>query len=264
MKRTVLITGATAGIGRATAIRLAREGFRLILTGRRNKLLSELQQELRKEFEAETLSLCFDVRLFDEVEKHLGRLPEGWQEVDVLVNNAGLAVGLSPMHEGLIDDWERMIDTNIKGLLYVTRCIAPGMIARRSGHIINLGSIAGREVYANGGVYCATKHAVAALTQAMRLEMTDYGVKVTQICPGAVETEFSIIRFKGDRLRADRVYEGISPLTADDIAEAILHAITTPDHVVVQDMLIMPKAQASATTFHREQSDLNSTHKQKE
>ncbi|MDR2496628.1 MAG: SDR family oxidoreductase [Tannerellaceae bacterium] len=255
MKTTVLITGATAGIGRATAIRLARAGFRLILTGRRNKLLAELQQELRKEFEAETLTFCFDVRRYDEVEKHLARLPEGWSDVDVLVNNAGLAVGLSPIHEGLIDDWERMIDTNIKGLLYVTRCIAPGMIARRSGHIINLGSIAGREVYANGGVYCATKHAVAALTQAMRLEMTAYGLKVTQICPGAVETEFSIVRFKGDRGRADSVYQGIAPLTPDDIAEAIHQAVTAPEHVVLQDLLIMPKAQAAATSFHRKQPD---------
>ena len=253
MKTTALITGATSGIGRAAAIKLAREGFRLILTGRRNKLLSELRQELRKEFPVEIITLCFDVRRYDEVEKHLAHLPEGWQDVDVLVNNAGLAVGLSPIHEGLIDDWERMIDTNVKGLLYVTRCIAPGMVARRSGHIINLGSIAGREVYPNGGVYCATKHAVAALTQAMRLEMTGHGIKVTQICPGAVETEFSIVRFKGDRGRADRVYEGIAPLTADDIADAIFHAITTPDHVVVQDILIMPKAQATATTFHREQ-----------
>ncbi|MDR2533380.1 MAG: SDR family NAD(P)-dependent oxidoreductase [Tannerellaceae bacterium] len=262
MKTTALITGATSGIGRAAAIRLAAEGFRLILTGRRNKLLAELQQELRKNYETETLALCFDVCRYDEVEKNLAHLPQEWQAVNILINNAGLAAGLAPIHEGLVDDWERMIDTNIKGLLYVTRCIAPGMAARRSGHIVNLGSIAGKEVYPNGGVYCATKHAVAAITQAMRLELAAHGVRVTQICPGAAETEFSIVRFKGDRSRASNVYQGFSPLAAADVANAIYYAVTAPDHVNVQDVLIMPKAQASAGVIYRNETETGQLLKQ--
>lgn len=252
MKKIALITGATSGIGKATAERLAGNGFDIIITGRRKEKLQELEDVLKKEYNADVLSLEFDVRNYAEVEKYLGSLPERWKRVDVLVNNAGLAVGLNSIQEGVVDDWERMIDTNVKGLLYVTRIISPGMVERRSGHIINIGSIASREVYANGGVYCATKHAVKALSQGMRLDMVDYGVKVTLVCPGAVETEFSLVRFKGDQTRADKVYDGFVPLTAEDVADAIYYAVSAPDHVDVQDVLLMAKAQASATVFHKE------------
>lgn len=252
MKKIALITGATAGIGKATAEKLAKEGFKIIITGRRKELLDGLRKSLEDDYDAEVLALNFDVTKFLEVDQHLGHLPYGWENVDILVNNAGLAVGLGPIHEGVLDDWERMIDTNIKGLLYVTRTIAPKMVARKSGHIINIGSIAGKEVYLNGNVYCATKHAVDALSKAMRLDMVDYGIKVTQICPGAAETEFSLVRFKGDQARADRVYTGFEPLVAEDIADAIYYAVSAPDHVDVQDVLIMPKAQAAASLFHKE------------
>ena len=252
MKKIALITGATAGIGKATAEKLARKGFDIIITGRRKEKLQELENLLRKEHGAEVLSLEFDVRNYTDVEKYLGNLPERWKHIDVLVNNAGLAVGLNPIQVGVVDDWERMIDTNIKGLLYVTRVVAPGMVERKSGHIINIGSIASKEVYANGAVYCATKHAVKALSQGMRLDMVNYGIKVTLVCPGAVETEFSVVRFKGDQSRADKVYDGFVPLAAEDIADAIYYAVSAPDHVDVQDVLVMPKAQASATVFHRE------------
>lgn len=252
MKKIALITGATSGIGRATAERLAKDGFDIIITGRRKEKLQELESLLQKEYKAEVLSLEFDVRNYTEVEKHLGNLSERWKNVDVLVNNAGLAVGLNAIQEGVVDDWERMIDTNIKGLLYVTRIISPVMVSRKSGHIINIGSIASREVYANGGVYCATKHAVKALSEGMRLDMVNYGIKVTLVCPGAAETEFSLVRFKGDGNRADKVYDGFVPLTADDVADAISYAVSAPDHVDVQDILLMAKAQASATVFHKE------------
>lgn len=252
MKKIALITGATSGIGKATAERLAENGFDIIITGRRKEKLQELEDVLKKEYNADVLSLEFDVRNYAEVEKYLGSLPERWKRVDVLVNNAGLAVGLNSIQEGVVDDWERMIDTNVKGLLYVTRIISPGMVERRSGHIINIGSIASREVYADGGVYCATKHAVKALSQGMRLDMVDYGVKVTLVCPGAVETEFSVVRFKGDQTRADKVYDGFVPLVAEDVADAIYYAVSAPDHVDVQDVLLMAKAQASATVFHKE------------
>ncbi|MDR0994720.1 MAG: SDR family NAD(P)-dependent oxidoreductase [Tannerella sp.] len=252
MNSTVLITGATSGIGKATAERLAIEGCRLIITGRREGLLLELKGKLEDKYKAEVLALCFDLRDREAVEKNLGKLPKEWAEVDVLVNNAGLAVGLAPIQEGIIDDWERMIDTNIKGLLYVTRCIVPGMAARRHGHIVNLGSIAGREVYPGGNVYCATKHAVNALSQGMRMDLLPYGVKVTQICPGAVETEFSLVRFKGNKERAAQVYEGFEPLCAADVADAIYFALSAPEHVDVQDLLLMAKAQASSGLFHKE------------
>ena len=252
MKKIALITGATSGIGKATAERLAKDGFDIIITGRRKEKLQELESLLQKEYKAEVLSLEFDVRNYTEVEKHLGNLTERWKNVDVLVNNAGLAVGLNSIQEGVVDDWERMIDTNIKGLLYVTRIISPVMVSRKLGHIINIGSIASREVYANGGVYCATKHAVKALSEGMRLDMVNYGIKVTLVCPGAAETEFSLVRFKGDGNRADKVYDGFVPLTADDVADAISYAVSAPDHVDVQDILLMAKAQASATVFHKE------------
>lgn len=252
MKKIALITGATSGIGRATAERLAKDGFDIIITGRRNEKLQDLENLLKSEYKIEVLPLAFDVRNYAEVEKNLGSLSERWKNVDVLVNNAGLAVGLGAIQEGIIDDWERMIDTNIKGLLYVTRTIAPRMIERKSGHIINIGSIASREVYANGAVYCATKHAVKALSDGMRIDMVKDGIKVTLVCPGAVETEFSVVRFKGDESRAKKVYDGFVPLVANDVADAIAYAVSAPDHVDVQDVLLMAKAQASATVFHKE------------
>ena len=252
MKKIALITGATSGIGKATAEVLAKNGFDIIITGRRKEKLLELEKLLQNEHKAEVLSLEFDVRNYTDVEKYVGNLPERWKNIDVLVNNAGLAVGLNSIQEGVVDDWERMIDTNIKGLLYVTRIVSPGMIERKSGHIINIGSIASREVYANGGVYCATKHAVKALSQGMRLDMVNYGIKVTLVSPGAVETEFSVVRFKGDQSRADKVYDGFVPLRAEDVADAIYYAVSAPDHVDVQDVLLMAKAQASATVFHKE------------
>ncbi|MCC8186435.1 MAG: SDR family oxidoreductase [Bacteroides sp.] len=252
MKRTALITGATSGFGEAIARRLATECYDLILAGRRQERLEALKTELEANGDVKVLTLCFDVRSYEDVEKNLGHLPDEWKKVDVLINNAGLAVGLAPIHEGNVDDWERMIDTNVKGLLYVTRVISPGMVERCSGHIINIGSIAGREVYPNGNVYCATKHAVRALSQAMRLELVPYGIRTTLIAPGAAETEFSLVRFKGDGQRADTVYQGFEPLTAQDIADTVSYVLSAPAHVDLQDILIMPTAQAAATVFHKE------------
>lgn len=247
-----MITGATSGIGRATARILAQDGHHLILTGRRRERLEALRDELTRDYpKCHVLTLTFDVRRRDAVDEAIASLPENWRAIDTLVNNAGLAVGLEPLHEGDPDDWERMIDTNIKGLLYVTRAIAPGMADRRAGHIVNLGSIAGREVYPGGAVYCATKHAVRALSQGMRQDLLPYGIRVSLICPGAVETEFSLVRFKGDNQRAASVYDGYTPLTADDIARTIRFALTAPAHVDLQDILVMPTAQADARTVHR-------------
>jgi len=251
MRKIALITGATSGIGRATARLLAANEFDVIITGRRKKKLDELEKTIKSESGADVLSLCFDVRKHSEVSDTIGHLKGKWKEVDVLVNNAGLASGLNHIHEGNIDDWEKMIDTNVKGLLYVTRVIAPGMAGRNSGHIINIGSIAGKEVYENGNVYCATKHAVDALTKGMRIDLVEHGIKVTAINPGAVETEFSIVRFHGDKSRADKVYDGFTPLYENDIAEAILFAVTRPPHVNINDMIIMATAQASATKIHK-------------
>lgn len=247
-----MITGATSGIGRATARILAQDGHHLILTGRRRERLEALRDELTRDYpKCHVLTLTFDVRRRDAVDEAIASLPENWRAIDTLVNNAGLAVGLEPLHEGDPDDWERMIDTNIKGLLYVTRAVAPGMADRRAGHIVNLGSIAGREVYPGGAVYCATKHAVRALSQGMRQDLLPYGIRVSLICPGAVETEFSLVRFKGDNQRAASVYDGYTPLTADDIARTIRFALTAPAHVDLQDILVMPTAQADARTVHR-------------
>ncbi len=247
MPLTVLITGATSGIGEATAIKFAAAGHRLILTGRREERLNELAARL----EVETLCLTFDVREQAAVADILGNLPENWKEIDVLVNNAGLAVGRSPIHEGDIDDWERMIDTNIKGLLYVTRVISPGMTTRKKGHIINISSIAGKEVYLGGNVYCATKQGVDALSKAMRMDLLQFGIRVTNIAPGMVDTEFSIVRFKGDEDKARAVYEGLQPLTGEDIADVIFYAATLPAHVCLNDIVVMPTCQASATQVHR-------------
>jgi len=247
MRKIALVTGATSGIGRAAALILAENNYDVIITGRRSEMLRDTTQMIRNATTADVLELVFDVRDYEQVTKYLGNLDTKWKQVDVLINNAGLASGLNPIHEGDIEDWEKMIDTNIKGLLYVTRVISPGMVDRGTGHIVNIGSIAGKEVYEKGNVYCATKHAVDALNKGMRTDLADYNIKVTAINPGAVETEFSRVRFHGDTEKADQVYKGFTPLYAQDIAEAILFAVTRPPHVNINDMLIMPTAQASSS-----------------
>ncbi|MDR0729560.1 MAG: SDR family NAD(P)-dependent oxidoreductase [Prevotellaceae bacterium] len=252
MRRIAFITGATSGIGEAVAQRLAADHFDLIITGRRGDRLNALAEKLTADCGVAILPLCFDVRDSQQVEAYVDGLPERWQAVDVLVNNAGLAVELKPVHDGLLDDWERMIDTNLKGLLYVTRRVAPYMITRRRGHIINIGSIAGREVYAGGNVYCATKYAVDALTKGLRMELLPYGIRVSQVAPGAVATSFSLVRFKGDRRRADNVYEGYEPLCAADIADVVAYMVGCPPHVNIADVLVLPAAQASASLFEKE------------
>lgn len=251
MSKIALITGATSGIGRAVADIFAENKYNLIVTGRRSERLQELKAALEQQHGISVLALCFDVRDNDEVVRNIESLPVEWRNIDLLVNNAGLAVGLNHIQDGVLDDWERMIDTNIKGLLYVTRAVSPLMVARNSGHIVNICSIAGKEVYENGNVYCATKHAVDALSKAMRIDMLGHNIKVTNICPGAVETEFSIVRFKGDTQRAAGTYKGIEPLTGRDIAECIYFAVSLPKHVCINDMMIMPTAQADSRTFNR-------------
>jgi 3-hydroxy acid dehydrogenase/malonic semialdehyde reductase len=253
MNPITLITGATAGIGRATALLLAKNDFDIIATGRRSEKLEALEEEIRSRTSADVITLAFDIRNADAVNEAYSRLSGKWLQVDVLVNNAGLAAGLSRIHEGDPDDWEQMIDTNIKGLLYITRLISPGMVERRKGHIVNIGSIAGKQAYDSGNVYNATKFAVDGLTRAMRIDLVEYGIRVTAIHPGAVETEFSLVRFKGDHRKAEKVYKGFTPLYAEDIAEAILFAVTRPPHVNIDDMLIMSTAQASATRIYRKE-----------
>ena len=249
--KTICITGATAGIGQATARCLAKEGHSLILTGRRDVSLRKFAAELETEYGISCLALSFDIRSRDEVKRTIDALPAEWSQIDVLINNAGLAAGLDPVHTSSLDDWDQMIDTNVKGLLYMTRLISPGMAKRGQGHIINIGSIAGKEVYSNASVYCATKHAVDALSRGMRLDLLPFGIKVTAIHPGAVDTEFSMVRFKGDAERAKKVYDGFEPLGAEDIAETICFVLSRPPHVNIDDILIMPSAQASATLINR-------------
>lgn len=244
MRPIAIVTGASAGIGRATATALARNNYDVVITGRRSDKLEVVEEEIRSKTEADVLSLSFDIRDKEALKLACGKLRGKWADIDVLVNNAGLAAGLSQIHEGNVDDWEEMIDTNIKGLLYITRIITPGMVKREKGHIINIGSIAGKEAYENGNVYNASKFAVDGLTQAMRIDLVEYGIKVTAVNPGAVETEFSLVRFKGDKEKADHVYDGFTPLYAEDIAEAILFAVTRPPHVNIDDLIIMPASQA--------------------
>lgn len=248
-KRNALITGATSGIGEATARVLAENNFNLILCGRRKERLEALQRELSVKTEIHTLS--FDVRARDAVEAALSSLDDKWRTIDVLINNAGNAHGLDPIQSGNVDDWDAMMDINVKGLLYVSRTILPGMVARKRGHVINIGSIAGLEVYPNGAVYCGSKFAVDAITKGMRLDLNEAGIKVSVVSPGMVDTEFSLVRFKGDAERADAVYKGLKPLSADDIAEVIRYILHLPDHVVLTDVTIMPRAQASATVVKR-------------
>lgn len=249
-KKIALVTGATSGIGRATAITLAKMGYDLIATGRRSDRLEELKTQLPKE--VDFLPLVFDVRERSNVLSMLTNLPPNWKNINILVNNAGNAHGLDPIQTGNLDDWDAMIDINVKGLLYVSNAIIPGMCERRSGMIINIGSIAGKEVYPNGNVYCASKHAVDAVTQGMRMDLNPFGIKVIAIHPGLVETEFSLVRFKGDETRAEKIYQGYQPLVAQDIADIIEFAVTRPAHVVLADIVVLPTAQASATVINKD------------
>lgn len=251
MKKIALVTGATSGIGKATAIMLADCGFNLIITGRRKERLNELKSQLEIKYKAEALALCFDVCKKHEVCAAVESIPEHWRNIDVLVNNAGLAVGLNHIQDGIFDDWDRMINTNIKGLLYITRCVAPLMITNNNGHIINIGSVAGKDVYENGNVYCATKHAVDALGKAMRIDMLKHNIKVTNVCPGFAETEFSIVRFKNDTKRAKATYDGMTPLTAEDISNVIKFVISLPPHVCINDIVVAPTSQANALLINR-------------
>jgi 3-hydroxy acid dehydrogenase / malonic semialdehyde reductase len=251
MNKTILVTGATSGFGKAIARQFAQDGDDLIITGRREELLMELSSELRKKYKIEVLSLCFDVRMKEEVELAISSLPDEWKEIDVLVNNAGLAVGMNPIQEGVIDDWERMIDTNVKGLLYMTRFVAPLMVERKKGHIINIGSIAGKEVYPMGNVYCGSKFAVDGITKGTRIDLVAHNIKVTQVAPGAADTEFSRVRFKGDKERADSIYKGFKPLLAEDVAGVVFYVTTLPPHVSIHDVVVMPTAQASAVNFYK-------------
>ena len=247
--RIALITGATSGIGEATARLLADKNFDLIICGRRQERLDELMKELSAKTKVTTLS--FDVRDKSAVENSIRSLGTSWKSIDVLINNAGNAHGLDPIQKGNVEDWDAMIDINVKGLLYVSKEVIPGMTERKSGHIINIGSIAGKEAYANGNVYCASKFAVDALTQGIRMDLNPFSIKVTSINPGLVETEFALVRFKGDEERAKNVYKGIQPLTGKDIADVILYVLSAPAHVQLADITIFPTAQASATVVNR-------------
>lgn len=246
MNKIILITGATAGFGRATAYKFAEHGWNVIMTGRRAERLKEIEEEITRLYSVKLLSLCFDIRKRKEAEQMINDIPHDWRKIDVLVNNAGLAQGLSLIHEGDIDDWETMIDTNIKGLLYVSRHVMPMMVAQGFGHIINIGSIAGKQAYLKGNVYGATKFAVDAISKSMRIDLLPHGIKVTNISPGACETEFSLVRYKGDADRAHRVYEGYKPVSAGDVADVIFFAATRPAHVVLNEIEITPLAQANA------------------
>lgn len=249
MKPTILITGATSGIGRAAALLFGKHGYNLVICGRRRERLETLRDSLQGVCECALLS--FDVRNKSEVFTAIESLPEKFSNIDILLNNAGNAHGLSPVHEGDLEDWEMMLDINVKGLLYVSKAVMPTMIKRKKGHIINIGSIAGKEVYARGNVYCASKFAVNALSEAMRIDLVELGIKVSEIKPGAVETEFSEVRFKGDKEKAHKTYEGFEPLTPEDIADVIYFVATRPARVNIADMLVLPLAQASASVIHR-------------
>lgn len=250
--KIALITGASSGIGKASAYKFAENGFNLIITGRRKERLDVIKTDIEDKYDSKVIVLQFDIRNNEEVECAVDSLTEEWKDIDVLLNNAGLAVGVSPIQEGLLDDWNRMIDTNVKGLLHISRKVCPLMIRRNKGHIINIASIAGKEVYPGGNVYCASKHAVDAISKAMRIDMLKNNIKVTNIAPGMVETEFSIVRYKGDKDSADNVYKGIKPLTGEDVADIALFAATRPAHLCLNDIVIMPTAQASSRDVIRD------------
>ena len=253
MKKTIMITGATAGFGMATAILFAKKGYNIIITGRRKERLDKLEKELHSFKNIKVLSLNFDVRNRLEVESVIASLPPEWKDIDILVNNAGLAAGMGHIDTGNIDDWDTMIDTNIKGLLYVTRAVSPLMVARNSGHIFNISSIAGKEEYENGNVYCASKHAVDSLSRSMRIDLLRNNIKVTNIAPGMADTEFSLVRFKGDKEKAGAVYKGIAALTGEDIADAIYYCANLPAHVCINDLVITPTQQAGVNHNYRKE-----------
>ena len=250
MKKTIMITGASSGFGQAIAVKFAENGYNILINGRRKIRLDELEKELIKH-KIKVLPLNFDVRNKSEVDSAINNLPAEWKDIDLLVNNAGLAVGLSHIDDGDTDDWDRMIDTNIKGLLYVTRAVAPLMVARNKGHIFNISSIAGKDIYENGNVYCASKSAVDTLSKAMRIDLLRHNIRVTNIAPGMAETEFSLVRFKGDRERADAVYKGVEALTAGDIADVIYFCATLPAHVCINDLSITPTQQAAVGHIYK-------------
>jgi 3-hydroxy acid dehydrogenase / malonic semialdehyde reductase len=252
MKKIIMVTGATAGFGMATAKKFASGGYSIIITGRRKERLDDLEKELM-EMGANVLSLNFDVRNRFEVEDVINGIPEAWKNIDILVNNAGLAVGMDHIDEGNIDDWDRMIDTNVKGLLYVTRAVSPLMAARNKGYIFNISSIAGKEEYEYGNVYCASKHAVDSLSRSMRIDLVKHNIKVTNIAPGMAETEFSLVRFKGDKERAGKVYTGMDAMTGNDIAEVIFYCASMPPHVCINDLVITPTQQANVIYNNRRQ-----------
>lgn len=248
----IFISGATAGIGEATARLFAQKGYDLIITGRRADRLETFKTELIQNSNVNVIGLCFDVRNQSEVIDNIRIIPKDWtSRLKIVLNNAGLALGRSPIDEGLSEDWDQMIDTNLKGLLYVSKALIPFLKENQTGHIINLGSIAGKEVYPDGNVYCATKHAVDALSRAMRIDLVPFNIKVTNIAPGAVETEFSLVRFKGNQSQSDAAYEGYQSLVAQDVAETIFFVASRPAHVNINDLVIMPTAQASATVIHK-------------
>jgi len=249
--RCVLVTGASSGIGRACAEAFAARGCRLLLAARRKDRLDGLASALQKRKGAEVLTTSLDVRDRGAVEDWVGGLSGAWRDIDILVNNAGLSRGIEPLHRGDISDWEEMIDTNVRGLLYVTRAVLPGMVDRGQGHVINIGSIAGHEVYPGGNVYCATKHAVTALNRGLAIDTLGTGVRVSSVDPGMVETEFSLVRFHGDAERADGVYDGLEPLSGEDVAEAVVFCATRLPHANVREMILMPAAQAAAVHAHR-------------
>ena len=251
MKKIIMVTGATAGFGMATAKKFASNGYDVIITGRRKERLDDLEKELAGSG-AKVLSLNFDVRKRFEVEEVIAGMPAEWKNIDILVNNAGLAVGMDHIDEGNVDDWDRMIDTNVKGLLYVTRAISPLMAARNSGYIFNISSIAGKEVYEYGNVYCASKHAVESLSRSMRIDLVKHNIKVTNIAPGMAETEFSLVRFKGDKEKAKKIYTGMDAMTGDDIAEAIFYCASMPPHICINDLVITPTRQASIIYNNRQ------------
>lgn len=249
MNKTAFITGATSGIGKATALLFAHNGINLVLCGRRQERLEALKTELGKKVGVHTLT--FDIRNKQQVQQAIGSLPEEFSQIDILINNAGNAHGLDPIQDGSIADWDAMLDINVKGLLYVSKALMPQMIKRKSGHIINIGSTAGKEVYPKGNVYCASKHAVDAINQGMRIDLNPYGIRVGAVNPGLVETEFSRVRFKGDEDRADNVYRGFQPLRPEDIADIIHFVVTRPYHVNIADLIVMPTAQASSTIVNK-------------
>ena len=249
--KTAFITGTTSGFGYAFSLRLASLGYKLVITGRREDRLYELAEKIRKEYQVEVLPLCFDVRDKNACAEAINQLPENFKKIDLLVNNAGLAAGASPFDESDVEDFERMIDTNVKGLLYITKLIVPGMIERQKGHIVNISSVAGIEVYPNGSVYCASKHAVNAITKGLRIDLVKHGIKVSSISPGAVETEFSMVRYHGDEEKAKAVYKGIVPLTAEDIADTLEFIVTRPDHVSINDIQLNPAQQANTYIINR-------------